>query len=89
MRCSDQGMWKELFALLVKAGDPLEIGLIDGPIVQVHQNTVLEKTRWAQKREGCDPSFLRFSGAKVVGRNLVDTHGVMNTKKHQNPCYNR
>jgi transposase len=40
-RWSDQVLWKELFALLVKASDPLEIGLIDGTIVRVHQNAVL------------------------------------------------
>ena len=42
-RWSDQGLWKELFALLVKAGDPLEIGLIDGTIVRVHQNATAQK----------------------------------------------
>jgi transposase len=43
MRWSAQGMWKELFALLVKAGDPLEIGLIDGTIVRVHQIATAQK----------------------------------------------
>jgi len=42
-RWSDQGLWKELFALLVKAGDPLEIGLIDGTIVRVHQSATAQK----------------------------------------------
>jgi transposase len=42
-RWSAQGMWTELFAMLVKAGDPLEIGLIDGTIVRVHQTAMAQK----------------------------------------------
>jgi len=55
-RWSAQGMWAELFALLVKASDPLEIGLIDGTIIRVHQ------TATAQKRGGVINPW-----AKVVG----------------------
>jgi transposase len=42
-RWSLQGMWIDLFALLVKAGDPLEIGLIDGTLVRVHQTATAQK----------------------------------------------
>jgi transposase len=42
-RWSKQGMWTELFALLVKGSDPLEIGLIDGTIVKVHQTATAQK----------------------------------------------
>lgn len=42
-RWAEQGMWTELFAMLVKAGDPLEIGLIDGTIVRVHQTATAQK----------------------------------------------
>ena len=59
-RWSAQGMWTEIFALLVKASDPLEIGLIDGTIIRVHQ------TATAQKGGGSDQSPMVF-WAKVVG----------------------
>ncbi len=36
-------MWTEIFALLVKASDPLEIGLIDGTIIRVHQTATEQK----------------------------------------------
>jgi transposase len=42
-RWSCQGMWTEIFALLVKAGEPLEVGLIDGTIVRVHQTATAQK----------------------------------------------
>ena len=42
-RWSKQGMWTEIFALLVKASDPLEIGLIDGTIIRVHQTATAQK----------------------------------------------
>ena len=42
-RWSLQGMWTELFVLLVKASEPLEIGLIDGTIVRVHQSATAQK----------------------------------------------
>lgn len=42
-RWSVQGMWTELFALLVKGSDPLEIGLIDGTLVRVHQTATAQK----------------------------------------------
>jgi transposase len=45
-RWAEQGMWTELFALLVKASAPLEIGLIDGTIVRVHQTATAQKG-WA------------------------------------------
>jgi transposase len=42
-RWSKQGMWRDIFALLVKASDPLEIGLIDGTIIRVHQTATAQK----------------------------------------------
>jgi len=42
-RWSAQGMWFELFAMLVKAGEPLEIGLLDGTLVRVHQSATAQK----------------------------------------------
>ncbi len=42
-RWAKQGMWTEVFAQLVKAGDPLEIALIDGTIVKAHQTACQKK----------------------------------------------
>jgi transposase len=42
-RWSKQGLWTELFAMLVGAGEPLEVALIDGTIVRAHQTAMAQK----------------------------------------------
>lgn len=42
-RWAQQGLWSELFAMLVGAGEPLEVALIDGTIVRAHQTAMAQK----------------------------------------------
>jgi hypothetical protein len=80
---SDQGLWKELFARLVKAGYTLEIGLINGTIVRVHQSAVLEKKSGRKKRVLISPFWVFMGQTPCANTRRLDA------QKYQNTCHNR